>query len=262
MKKFILMLILFTSCQGQLAESVDSSDAVSATSNLPSTDLYSDGTGQLIKTAELRFQVVDLKKSREAIEVSIKKYSAYIEETNLKYENPLLEEHFTIRVQSQAFEPLMKELESQAAYVNYRKIKSDDVEKQFVDLESRLKTKREMEQRYTEILRSSTKNTDDLLKVEQQIGQLHEEIEAVVSKLNYLRDQVKHSTIKLEVYQVDEQHVSSVQSGPDLKTKAGDSLLAGWNGLTFLFVNFLRVWPLWIALTLGWFLWRKKWQSA
>lgn len=256
------MLILFTSCQGQLAESVDSNDAVSATSNLPSTDLYSDGTGQLIKTAELRFQVVDLKKSREAIEVSIKKYSAYIEETNLKYENPLLEEHFTIRVQSQAFEPLMKELESLAAYVNYRKIKSDDVEKQFVDLESRLKTKREMEQRYTEILRSSTKNTEDLLKVEQQIGQLHEEIEAVVSKLNYLRDQVKHSTIKLEVYQVDEQHVSSVQSGPDLKTKVSDSLLAGWNGLTFLFVSLLRVWPLLIALTLGWFLWRKKWQSA
>lgn len=256
------MLFVLASCGAPTSDEALLADTTSSTADLPSTDLYSDGTGQLIKTAELRFQVADLKKCREAIEVSIRKYSAYIEETDLKYENPLLEEHFSIRVLSQSFEPLLKELESQALYVNYRKVKSDDVEKEFVDLESRLKTKREMEQRYSEILRNSAKTTEDVLKIEKQIGQLHEEIEAAVSRINFLRDQVKHSTIKLEVYQIDEQHVSVVQSGPDLKSKIGDSLLAGWNGLTFLFVNFLRVWPLWIILVIAWFVWRKKWQSA
>lgn len=258
------MLLLLTACGAPTMDDVASSDTLVTVGDLPSTDLYSDGTGQLIKTAELRFQVTDLKKCREEIEISIRKYSAYIEETNLKYENPLLEEHFTIRVLSQAFEPLLKELESRATYVNYRKVKSDDVEKEFVDLESRLKTKREMEQRYAEILRNSTKSTDDLLKVERQIGELHTEIEAVVSKMNFLRDQVKHSTIKLEVYQVDEQRVSVITSTPDLSSRTGESLKAGWNGLTTVALLFLRAWPVWILLTLGWIVWkrRRKWMPV
>jgi hypothetical protein len=263
MKKFLFFIALvFLSCQANMESKQEAVDSTLAATDLPATDLYSDGTGQLIKTADVRFQVNDLKKSREAIEISIRKHSAYIEETNLTYENPLLEEHFTIRVQSQSFEPLLKELESLAAYVNHRKVKSDDVAKAFVDLESRLKTKREMEQRYIQILRNATKTTDDILRVERQLGELHEEIEAVVSKLNFLRDQVKHSTIKLDVYQIDEQHMSGVTTSPDLKTRVGVSLLSGWNGLTFLFVGFLKVWPVWILLGLAWLVWKKKWQAV
>lgn len=264
MKRFIFILLLLSACGAPTMDEASSPDTITAVGDLPSTDLYSDGTGQLIKTAELRFQVTDLKKCREGIETSIRKHSAYIEETDLKYENPLLEEHFTIRVLSQAFEPLLKELEAQATYVNYRKVKSDDVEKEFVDLESRLKTKREMEKRYAEILRSSTKNTEDLLKVEHQIGELHEEIEAVVSRMNFLKDQVKHSTIKLEVYQVDEQRVGVVTSTPDLSSRTVGSLKAGWNGLTTVVLLFLRAWPIWILLTVGWIFWRKRksWMSV
>lgn len=264
MKRFMFILLLLSACGAPTMDEVSSSDTITAVGDLPSTDLYSDGTGQLIKTAELRFQVTDLKKCREGIETSIRKHSAYIEETDLKYENPLLEEHFTIRVLSQAFEPLLKELEAQATYVNYRKVKSDDVEKEFVDLESRLKTKREMEQRYAEILRSSTKNTEDLLKVEHQIGKLHEEIEAVVSRMNFLKDQVKHSTIKLQVYQVDEQHARVVANIPDLKTRTSEALTTGWNGMVVIVLLVLRVWPMWITTLLAWVLWRnrKRWQSA
>lgn len=258
------MLILFASCGAPKLDEASIADSTLTTADLPATDLYSDGTGQLIKTAELRFQVADLKKCREGIETSIRKYSAYIEETDLKYENPLLEEHFTIRVLSQAFEPLLKELEAQAIYVNYRKVKSDDVEKEFVDLESRLKTKREMEQRYAEILRNSTKNTEDLLKVERQIGELHEEIEAVVSRMNFLKDQVKHSTIKLQVYQVDEQHAGIVTNTANLTTRTNEALTTGWNGLVVVVLLILRVWPLWITIFVAWILWRnrKRWQSA
>jgi hypothetical protein len=264
MKRFTFILLLLSACGAPKMDEASSLDPITAIGNLPSTDLYSDGTGQLIKTAIVRFQVVDLKKCREGIEANIRKYSAYIEETDLKYENPLLEEHFTIRVQSQTFEPLLKELEAHATYINYRKVKSDDVEKEFIDLESRLKTKREMEQRYAEILRNSTKNTEDLLKVERQIGELHTEIEAVVSRMNFLLDQVKHSTIKLEVYQVDEQRARVVTSTPDLSSRTGESLRAGWNGLTTVVLVFLRAWPIWILLTVGWIVWRKRksWMPA
>src|SRR4051812_41954049 len=57
-----------------------------------SKDLYSDGRSKMIKTADCRFQVGDRKKSKEAIITSIKKYSGYIESSNLEFQNLMLEE--------------------------------------------------------------------------------------------------------------------------------------------------------------------------
>lgn len=137
-------------------------------------DLYTNGNGKIIKTADYRFQVNNVKKSQEQIEVAVRKYSAYIASSTLQLENPLLEEHVTIRVLSEYFEDLLKEIDAQALYVNQRKITTDDGGKEFVDLESRLKTKREVEKRYGEILRSKAGTIDELLKAEQKIGELHE----------------------------------------------------------------------------------------
>src|SRR5687768_14156529 len=105
MKKiFIVMAWLVMSCAQKTEQSAQEDSAeTQSLSQLPSTDLYSDGRGELIKTADLRYQVANLKKSREAIDLSIRKYSAFIVSSDLKYENPVLEEQLTIRVLSMAF---------------------------------------------------------------------------------------------------------------------------------------------------------------
>jgi hypothetical protein len=108
-----------------------------------SKDLYSDGRSKMVKIAECRFQVGDTNKTKEAIVSYIKKNSGYIESSNLEFQNPMLEEHITVRVLNDYFEDLLNDITSQATYVNYQKVSSDDVSKEFVDLESRLKTKRE-----------------------------------------------------------------------------------------------------------------------
>jgi hypothetical protein len=262
-KIFIAMALLAMSCGGPKEQSMQAdSTETQDLSQLPSTDLYSDGRGELIKSAELRFQVSDLKKSREQIDLAIRKYSGFIVSADLQYENPVLEEQLTVRVLSMAFEPLLKEIEQQAEYVNFRKVTSDDVAKEFVDLESRLKSKREMEQRYADIVRSKARSIEDLLKAEDEIGKLHEEIEAVVSRLNFLRDQVRYSTIKLEVYQVKEQQTSSVLYTQDLGSEFQNAFATGWRGLTQVFVGITYMWPLATLAVLVWyFLWFRRRQK-
>jgi hypothetical protein len=235
------LLLIFGSC-GQKTEL--SSDETQNLSSLPQADLFSDGRGELIKKAELRFQVTDLKKSREAIDLSIRKFSGFIASADLKYESPILEEHLAIRVLSSDFEPLLKEIEQQAAYLNYRKITSDDVEKEFVDLESRLKSKREMEERYADIVRKKVNTTEDLLKAEHEIGELHEEIEVVVSRINFLKDQVRYSTIKLELYQVQEQQSGIVSINKPFGNQFTDALLTGLHGLTRVLIALTNIWPI------------------
>ncbi|MEI9921089.1 MAG: DUF4349 domain-containing protein [Bacteroidota bacterium] len=219
---------------------------------LPKTDLYSNGVTKLIKTAHYRFQVSDVKKSSEAIELAIQKYPAYISASDMKLDNPILENKITVRIQNEYFQELLKDIDKQALYVNFRDVKTEDVAKQFVDLESRLKTKREVEQRYMEILRSKAGTIEELLEAERQIGNLHEEIEATVSRINYLRDEVRYSTIELEFYQTINTKVATVDE-IGAGSRLSDAVGTGWNSVVTVVVGLVYLWPIFLLAAAGFF---------
>jgi hypothetical protein len=230
----------------------------------PPRDLYSSGKTKLIKNLHYRFEVDNVTKSMEAIEIAVKKYPSYISDSKLRLENPILENNLTIRVQSEYFQDLVKDIDQQAKFVNFRNITTEDVAKQFVDLESRLKTKREVEARYMEILRKKAGTIEELLNAEQQIGALHEEIESTIGQLNYLKDQVSYSTINLEFYQTMTQEVTA----SDTETTGdqfAEALVAGWDGIVSVLIMLAYIWPvlvigLLIGLSFKYLQWKKAWQ--
>ncbi|GHN00587.1 hypothetical protein WSM22_20760 [Cytophagales bacterium WSM2-2] len=249
MKKHLiagLLAFAMLSCAQKKAEmeAADSTQAADQELVKASKDLYSDGRSKMVKTAECRFQVDDMKKSKEAIIASIKKYSGFVESSNLEFQNPILEEHLTIRVLNDYFEDLLNEIMTQAIYVNVQKVTAEDVSKQFVDLESRLNTKREVQKRYEEILRKKTGTLDELLKTERQIGELQEEIEATVSQINFLKEKVRYSTIKLEVYQIAERQLADAKGTSGLPKKFGRAFMAGLDGITDVLIGLTYLWPL------------------
>jgi hypothetical protein len=266
----IILAVFFASCaakkmESEAAETVALDEVAAAATNpsqdLPKLDLYSDGKTKLIKKLNYRFEVADVKKSTEAIELAVKKYPAYISSSKLKLENPLLECSLTVRIQSEYFQDILKDIDQQAKFVNFRDVSTDDVSKDFVDLESRLKTKREVEARYAEILRKKTGTVEELFEAERQIGELHEEIEATISRINYLKEQVSYSTLNLEYYQTVAQEVIA---GDKVKTgkEFTDALAAGWNGVVNVSLVFVYIWPLLViglfAGTYYRFSWKKK----
>jgi hypothetical protein len=209
----------------------------------PQNDLYSDGGTKLIKTAHYRFQVENVKESTDAIIQSMRKYPAYISSSNLLHDHRILENKITIKVQNEYFQDLLKDIDAQAKFTSRRDITTEDVSKDFVDLESRLKSKREVEARYMEIVRKKAGTIEELLDAERQIGMIHEEIEATISRINYLRGQVSYSTIHLEFYQTVEQQL---QAGDEIKTidKFTAALSSGWQGLITLAIAIAYIWPL------------------
>lgn len=267
MKKIIvgLMAIALLSCAQKSKESAQAIDTTqTANQDLinASKDLYSDGKSKMIKTAECRFQVADMKKSKEATVSAVKKYSAYVESSNLEFQNPVLEERMTIRVLNPYFEDLFNEITSQAVYVNYQKVDTDDVSKDFVDLESRLKTKREVQKRYEEILRQKTGTIEELLKTEKQIGELQEEIETTVSQINFLSEKVRYSTIKLEIYQIAEQQISAAEPNSGLPKKFSRAFFAGLSALTEVLVGLTYLWPFVIIASAALYFWKRRKKMA
>ena len=109
---------------------VEQADATKAQlAATPNTDLYSNGLTKLIKTVNYRFEVANVKKSAEEIELAIRKYPAYISASDMRLENPILENKMTIRVRNEFFQDLLKEIDQQARFVNYRDVKTEDVAK-------------------------------------------------------------------------------------------------------------------------------------
>jgi hypothetical protein len=241
---------------------LDEKSATDATlSAVPQTDLYSDGKTRLIKNANYRFEAEDVKKSTEAIVMAIRKFPAYISSSSLHLENPILENKMTIRVQNEYFQDLMQEIDKQARFVNRRDVTTDDVSKDFVDLESRLKTKREVEARYMAILRTKAGTIEELLDAERQIGALHEEIEATISRINHLRDQVSYSTIYLEIYQTVTQQLEASDE-PTLKDKFIEGISTGWHGVVAIAIALSYIWPL-IVIGIGVFaVWKVRAMKA
>jgi DNA repair exonuclease SbcCD ATPase subunit len=246
----IFFLIVAASCGGRAmeetgsaADSASGQNQMAQLNQMPKNDLYSDGKASLIKTVNYRFEVDNVKRTTDAIIQSIRKYPAYVSSSSLHLENPLLENKMAIRIQNEYFNDLLQEIDLQARFVNYRDVSTQDVSKDFVDLESRLKTKREVEARYMEILRKKAGTIEELMNAEQQIGELHEEIEATISRINFLKDQVSYSTINLEFYQTISQEIKA-SSGPGIGEKFGAALAAGWNGLVNMAIAVTYLWPL------------------
>lgn len=204
-------------------------------------DLYSDGTDRIIKTANYRFEVENIDKSVSAIEEAMRKHQAFIASSDLSSDGPFTESKITLRVPSDSFHDLLNEIGKQAKHVNFRDIKTEDVSKQFVDLESRLKTKREVEQRYMDILRKRAGTIEELLSAERQIGQLHEEIEATISRINYLKDAVRYSTINLQMYQRSLPQQAANDPSPLQEMRI--ALISGWNSLVVVVTHILYIWP-------------------
>src|SRR5690606_18336536 len=84
---------------------------------------------------------------------------------------------------------------------DYIKVNAQDVTEEYYDLETRLKTKKEVEARYIEILKSKAKTVEEILIAEDKIRYLREEIEAVEGRLRLLKNKVGLSTIQIEIYQ-------------------------------------------------------------
>jgi hypothetical protein len=265
----MVIAVMLFSCHQKMEEASALTDVVSeevipadpsqVLKNIPPPkDLYSSGKTKLIKNLHYRFEVENVKKSLEAIEVSVRKYPAYISDSKLELTNPILENKITIRVQSEYFQDLVKDIDTQATFVNFRNITTEDVSKQFVDLESRLKTKREVEARYMEILRKKAGSIPELLDAEEKIGELHEEIEATIGQLNYLKDQVSYSTLQLEFYQTIQQEIATVEE-ETLADDFVDALKAGWNGVLNVLIMLAYVWPLLVVgISFGLYFWFQK----
>ncbi len=260
---WILFIPLFASC-GQSDSSykmeadAEYMEESMATTNSPVSSFVNqqDGTEggsstepivqglHVIKTGNMSIQVEDLEKAKETVLEKVKANRGFTSAASYNDYSSSKQQNITIRVSSANFENLMKEL-SKIGFVENQSQSSQDVSEEFVDITARLKSKREVENRYTEILKDA-KTISEILEIEEKLRVIREEIEAREGRLRYLKDQVSLSTINLTLTQ----KLESYSKPPERSffSRLAENMGEGWDDFLMFVVGVMRLWVFWIVL--------------
>ncbi len=262
----LLTLLVFGACQGnasyqseaknesQTVAYDDLVDQAPESSSTSSTQTNNNGTSnqgnaiqvarKIIKTARIKFQVKDLKESTKKIEALSAKYEGLITNMDQQNTNYSISNSLTIRMPSAQMDTFLAEAEKESIHTNYTKINAQDVTEEFVDISSRLATKKEVRDRYVEILRKRAQTVKDILEAEDKIRVIQEEIEAIEGRLKYIQNKTALSTVTLEIYQ----EVAYVKAPAVYKksfwTKLQQGFGNGWELIQDIALGLVNIWPL------------------
>ncbi|MEK4405829.1 DUF4349 domain-containing protein [Sporosarcina sp. FSL K6-6792] len=156
---------------------------------------------KIIHRAELQLNVKKLENTQLIIEKKVSDYGGYIVESNVHRESEeSISARLTVRIPEQHFQKFLTDAEGEAAEVLNRNVTGEDVTEQYIDLESRVKSKRTVEERLLEFMGKAEK-TEDLLKISSDLSKVQEDIELIVGKMKYLENQTSFSTIEITMYE-------------------------------------------------------------
>jgi Domain of unknown function (DUF4349) len=250
-----ILLIVLISCQNKESMLKDSSKAKSV-NFLEASDNAAEeppmaSERKLIKNGQLVFEtsnVTDTKKKLDKISNDFHAYPSSQSQSNL---DSRLQHDLVVRVPSNRFDEFIGEVEKLAIKVESKNITTEDVTEQFIDTEARLKTKKELEIRFREILKQA-KTVEEILSIESQLSNVRTEIESAEGKLNYLKSQIAMSTLTITYYEL-------IGTDFGFASKFVYSLGEGWDNLLQFFIGLVSIWPFVLAIAGGvfWF-WRRK----
>lgn len=208
---------------------------------------------KLIKNGDLSFETQNVKQTKTAIEAICREFNAYISNENQNNFGERIQYSQTIRVHADMFDSLIQRIEADALKIESKNIHTQDVTEEFIDVEARLKTKKELEVRYREILKQA-KTVQDIVSIEAQLSTVRSEIESVEGRLNYLKNQVGFSTLNVSYYEI-------IGTDFGFATKIVRALRHGWDNLLAFMIILVNLWPfilLFLGMAGGIRMWRKR----
>ncbi|MFC0559651.1 DUF4349 domain-containing protein [Halalkalibacter alkalisediminis] len=180
---------------------------------LLTTDFSSDR--MVIHHGNILIEVNDYLKARNEIQGKVKSIGGYVVESY--YHEGIdgqLNGSMIVRVPKGDFQPLLEHLATQQWKVIEQQTSGNDVTEEFVDLESRLKAKRVVEERLLGFM-DKADNTENLLKISNELATVQAEIEQMLGRKQYIENQVEFSTVSIHI---QENSLSATIQGENLNT--------------------------------------------
>ncbi|QUW23843.1 DUF4349 domain-containing protein [Sporosarcina sp. Marseille-Q4063] len=212
----------------------------------------------IIHQARLQLNVKDFEKAEQNIEKKVNEYGGYIVESNVyREDDESVSGNITVRIPEKHFQKFLTATEGEAADILERTVTGQDVTEQYVDLKSRVKSKRAVEERLLDFMGDAEK-TEDLLKISSDLAAIQEEIEVIVGKMNYLENQTSYSTVEISMFEnrvivpgLDNKDLDTWDKTKKQLATSTNFLLAAGSGLIVFIIGNLPIFILLLLIGLG-----------
>ncbi|MFN8240416.1 MAG: DUF4349 domain-containing protein [Bacteroidales bacterium] len=190
---------------------------------------------KLIKRGDIRFQTKSIAETSIIIKSAVSGFNGYISSENVYNSDDMITQHVEIRVPAASFDALLAKISESAKRIDSKSIQVQDVTEEYIDVESRLKTKKELENRYREIL-TKARTVEEILSIERELGNVRSDIEATEGRLKYLGSQVSFSSLSVDYYEL-------TRTTGSFSSKIGMAFTTGWKLMLGFIVGIVNLWP-------------------
>lgn len=245
-----------------------------------------DTSYQFIRTADVRMRVQNVRTSTFAIEKIVARFDGYVAHTSLESnidnetrtkvsdDSTLITTYFTVsnnftlRVPTAQLDSTLRTIGFLAEYLDYRRIHAENATLSI--LRERLAARRinHSTARLEDAADDANAKLRDRAAVEEALFNKQTAADESLIRTLELKDQIKLSTITLQIYQrqdfthemvANEKNIDAYK--PGFWSDAGQAIQRGWQGFLRLIVGILHLWPLVVVVSvilLGGMIWRRR----
>jgi len=187
---------------------------------------------KVVKEASLYIVVKKVAESVTSVQSIATKYGGFVGSSNISNSDVDIKRGtITLRIPNDKIDLAIDEIKKTAVKVESEEMNSDDVTSQYVDLESRLNSKKSVENQYVLLLQKSTE-VEDIVQIHSYLDKVREEIEVLQGQVNYLSNQVSMSSLFVSMTSEAEVQIFGITWHPITTIKQSfRDLLVGLTGV-------------------------------
>ncbi len=156
---------------------------------------------KIIRTGEMEFEIESFDSAVASIIKIVKEEGGSVATVNsAKLPNGKTKGSVVVRVPPDHMDTLILKLRALGDLKSQR-VGSEDITKQYTDLESRLRAARTMEERLLKIIKDGKGEIKDLLLAEKELGEWRTKIESLEGEIRYYANLVALSTLTIALYE-------------------------------------------------------------
>lgn len=219
---------------------------------------------KIINEGYFELQVKNYQEALQKIETQIAEQNGYvIHNETWQLDNDLREGRITARIPQQYFQSFPSLLESDDIKIIHHNTSGQDVTEQYVDLESRLNSKKVVEERLLNFM-DEAETTEDLLNISRDLAKIQEEIEQITGRMNYLDNKTDLATITLSIYEdrvdrIGDQDLNTWERTKQQLLRSYNFIFVAGSNLIVFFIGNLPVLAVFLLIGLPvYFYWKRK----
>ena len=252
----------YSDAEAQMEMAIEE-DFIPPEDTAPDREQLEEATRRIIYNAYLDLEVKQYLEVTQNIEEKVFDMNGYVVSNQTsRYDDDLHQGTIEIRIPQERLDEFFNYLEKHDQIsIQHREITGEDVTDQYVDLETRLASREQLEERLMTFMEEA-ETTEDLLNISRDLANVQYEIERLKGQMNYIENRSDLATVELYIYEQETEFAHDRDLNVWERTK--EQWLTSYNNIIVfganLFVFVVGNLPvlILIVLIIGFIIWRVR----